>query len=149
MPTEEKHLAILHLEGKIENYLKEEADRKKAQSEARYDIEGESLTTGHWTRSTKEYHLRNTINEFKTTDNDSTVPCFETPPKQMTKMARDYYEATQHVDVPDDDYGRMMYALVTGSSALKFEPWALCQLDAWLAGRSALKFEPYYKLGVH
>lgn len=47
MPIEEKHLAILHLEDKIRNYLKEEPDQKKAQSEARYDIEGETLKTSY------------------------------------------------------------------------------------------------------
>ncbi|KAJ6451990.1 Endonuclease/exonuclease/phosphatase, partial [Mycena vitilis] len=107
LPTEEKYLQIVHLEEKIEAYLKEEASRKKEQSEARYDIEGESLKTGHWTRSTKDYNIRNTINEFKITD--TAPPRFETRPKQMSEMARNYHDSVQRADVSDgDEYGRIL-----------------------------------------
>ncbi|KAJ7877763.1 hypothetical protein B0H14DRAFT_2567632 [Mycena olivaceomarginata] len=40
MSVQDKHLAILHLEEKIDNYLRDEAERKKTLFEARYDIEG-------------------------------------------------------------------------------------------------------------
>jgi hypothetical protein len=45
MPQEDRSLSIYLLEKKITDCLKEKSETRKALSEARYDIEGETLRT--------------------------------------------------------------------------------------------------------
>jgi wobble nucleotide-excising tRNase len=56
MPPDDKAMATYLLEKKIMDKLREVSERKKAVSEARYDVEGETLRTKSWTRSAKGYH---------------------------------------------------------------------------------------------
>jgi hypothetical protein len=65
-------------------------------SEARYDVEGETLHTKSWTHSAKGYHTKESIHEFKVDDNTNlSVPHYETRPKQLAKIARDYHNSIQ------------------------------------------------------
>ncbi|KAJ7837859.1 hypothetical protein B0H14DRAFT_2588948 [Mycena olivaceomarginata] len=63
--TEGRSLATYLLEKKITDRLRQESEKKKALSEARYDVEGETLRTKSWTRSAKGYHPKESISEFK------------------------------------------------------------------------------------
>lgn len=108
MPVEDKWEAITMLERKIEDCQREEAESKKAASDARYDVEGETLRTTHWTRTAKGYHPRQVIHEFKVeADLNSSTTRFENRPKHIARMARDYHDSIQRKDLPEE-YGRMM-----------------------------------------
>jgi hypothetical protein len=115
MPQEDKSLTAHYLEKKIADRIKAEAEQKKALSETRYDVEGETLRTSSWTHSARGYHAKDSIYEFKVENGiypSSGTPRYETRPKQMAEMARDYHESTQHKDTPDE-YARMMATEIT------------------------------------
>jgi hypothetical protein len=113
MPPEDRSSAAHLLEKKIAEHLRGESERKKALSEARYDVEGETLRTTSWTHAAKGYHQKESICEFKIDpDLNSSKPRHETRPKKMAKMARDYHNSIQHRDLPDE-YGRMMATEIT------------------------------------
>jgi hypothetical protein len=103
-------LAIFHLEEKIKTKLREEAERRQSVSPTRYDVEGETLRTSSWTKSAKGDHTKESIYEFKVQDNQhSSSPRYETRPKIMAEMARDYHDSNQERDHLDE-YGRSMAA---------------------------------------
>jgi hypothetical protein len=54
------------LEKKIADAVKQQAEKKQALSEARYDVEGETLRTSSWTHGAKGYHAKESIYEFLT-----------------------------------------------------------------------------------
>jgi hypothetical protein len=108
MATEDRSLAAYVLEQKIADQLREHSEQKKQVSEARYDVEGENLRTNSWTRSAKGYHTKESIMEFKVEEGSySEAPRYETRPKPMAQMARDYHDSIQYRDLPDE-YGRLM-----------------------------------------
>jgi hypothetical protein len=112
MPQEDKSLTAHYLEKKIADRIKAEAEQKKALSETRYDVEGETLRTSSWTHSVRGYHAKDSIYDFKLENeiySSSGTPRYETRPKQM---ARDYHESTQHKETPDE-YARMMATEIT------------------------------------
>jgi hypothetical protein len=91
MPQEDRSMAAYLLEKKITDRLREEAEKKKALSETRYDIEGETLRTTSWTASAKGYHTKESIYEFKVEhDTTPSIPQYETHPR---RMARDYHNS--------------------------------------------------------
>jgi hypothetical protein len=94
MATEDRSLAAYILEQKIADQLREHSEQKKQVSEARYDVEGENLRTNSWTRSAKGYHTKESIMEFKVEEGSySEAPRYETRPKPMAQMARDYHDS--------------------------------------------------------
>lgn len=108
MPLADRWEAIMMLEEKIKNCQMEQAEEKTNMSKARYDIEGETLRTNRWAQSAKGYHPRDTIHEFKIDPGgNSRTSQFENRPKHMAQMARNYHEAIQEKDLPDE-YGRIL-----------------------------------------
>ncbi|KAJ7815353.1 hypothetical protein B0H14DRAFT_2603462 [Mycena olivaceomarginata] len=106
-------IAAYLLDNKIKDHLRDATEKKKALSEARYDVEGETLHTKSWTRSAKGYHTKKSIQEFKVEQNgNDSKPQYETRPKNMAQMARDYHDSVQHKDKPED-YGRMLATEIT------------------------------------
>jgi len=108
-------LAAHFLKKKIADRIKEEAEQKKAVSEARYNVEGETLRTSSWTHSTKGYLAKESIYEFKVENNansGSGAPQYETRPKRMAEMAQNYHNSIQDKDSPDE-YARMMATEIT------------------------------------
>ncbi|KAJ7142845.1 hypothetical protein C8R44DRAFT_726157 [Mycena epipterygia] len=65
MTQEDRSMAAYLLEKKIADRLSEESEKKKALSEARYDVEGETLRTTLWTRSAKGYHPKESILDLR------------------------------------------------------------------------------------
>ena len=89
LSREDRSLTTYLLEKKITDALRDQSEAKKAVSEARYDVEGETLRTTSWTRSAKGYHPKDSIYEFKVEDDlHSPIPHYETRPKHMAQMAR-------------------------------------------------------------
>jgi hypothetical protein len=86
--------------------------KKAALSDAKYDVEGETLRTKSWTKSANGYHPKESIHEFKVEDNASALPRYESRPKKMAQMARDYHDSVQRKDLPDE-YGRIMATEIT------------------------------------
>ncbi len=70
MPQEDRSAAAYRLE-KIRDRLREDSEKKRALSEARYDVEGETLRTTSWTRSAHGYHPKDSIPELKVENCDS------------------------------------------------------------------------------
>lgn len=101
------------LDNKIKDHLRDATEKKKALSEAFYDVEGETLRTKSWTRSTKGYHTKESIQEFKVEQNaNDSRPQYKTRSKNMAQMARDYHDSVQHKDKPEE-YGRMLATEIT------------------------------------
>jgi hypothetical protein len=87
---------------------REQAEEKKALSNARYDVEGETLRTNFWTRSSNGYQTHDSIHEFQIeSETDSATRKYETRPRHMAQMARDYHNTVQAKDLPEE-YGRLM-----------------------------------------
>ncbi|KAJ7899451.1 hypothetical protein B0H14DRAFT_2556529 [Mycena olivaceomarginata] len=107
-----RSLVACMLEKKISDRLREVSDKKTALAEARYDIEGKTLRTKSWTKSAKGYQFKETIHEFKVEEHSSVLPHYESQPKRMAEMARNYHNSVQHKDLPDE-YGRMMATEMT------------------------------------
>ncbi|KAJ6459906.1 Endonuclease/exonuclease/phosphatase [Mycena sanguinolenta] len=107
LPQEDKFLAAYMLEEKIKTRLEEISQAKRAVSDARYDVEGESLRTYSWTKSAKGYQTTEPIGELRVNEQNSGAPRYETGPKKMTEIAREYYNDIQTKDNPDE-YARMM-----------------------------------------
>ncbi|KAJ6534056.1 hypothetical protein DFH09DRAFT_1092216 [Mycena vulgaris] len=103
---------------------------KKALSEAHYNVEGENLRTTSWMKAAEGYHIKESISEFMIDPApNSAVPWFESQPKKMAKMARDYHDSIQHKDQPDK-YGRML------ATKIMLEKW-----DVWLSEHEFKKME--------
>jgi hypothetical protein len=102
IPAGERSIAAYLLENKIKEFSRDKAQQKKDLSDARYDIEGETLTSRYWTKSAQEYHPRSTIYEFRKDNLQGDVPVYEIRPKKMAEMARDYHDKTQDMDQPDE-----------------------------------------------
>lgn len=97
---------------KLQSRYAKTQNGKKAVSEVRYDVEGENLRTKFWT-SAKGYHVKESIPELKAEGaTNSDLPRYETRPKRMAKMARDYHDSIQYRDLPDE-YGRLMATEIT------------------------------------
>jgi hypothetical protein len=107
MPPDERSIAAYLLENKINEFTRDKAQQKKDLSDARYDMEGETLTSRYWTKSAQDYHPRSTIYEFRKDNVQGDVPAYEIRPKKMAEMARDYHEKTQDMDQPDE-YSRIL-----------------------------------------
>jgi hypothetical protein len=112
MPQEDRSLAAYMLEKKIADRQCEVSKRKRAVSDTRYDIKGETLQTTSWTRSAKGYHTKQSMYEFKCEESEGPLPQYESCPKQMAEMAQGYYDSIQEKDLPDE-FGRMMATEIT------------------------------------
>jgi hypothetical protein len=112
MPAEERSISAYLLEKKIKDFRKEKAQKQRDMSDARYDMEGETLNSKFWTKTAKGYHAKETIYEFRKVNAHSDIPDYETRPKKMAEMARDYHDKIQELDRPDEYAKTMATAMI-------------------------------------
>jgi hypothetical protein len=101
MPADDRNLTAYILEKKINDTLRVRAQQKHDLSQTRYDVEGETLHSRFWTRTAVGYHLKETIHEFIKPDSSATTPQYESRPKLMAEIARNYHDSVQQKDMPD------------------------------------------------
>ncbi|KAJ6527700.1 hypothetical protein B0H19DRAFT_1083798 [Mycena capillaripes] len=114
MGADDRNLLAYLLEKKINDYLKERAQEQKDSSQARYDLEAETLHSSFWTKSATGYHMKESIHEFTVPLEPVAAPRqmpttrkYESRPKMMAELAREYHDKIQLKDQPDE-YARIL-----------------------------------------